>query len=130
MLALLTTSLSVSTMTLFWTLLAVTLMKDRAVKGTRARYVAKTSQIILIALFIIANLFLTYALILSADDALGKGWQALLGGLLSFLYGRWLCRLLSDDDDDWFNGQWKKLKRWVKGIRMAGQFKPMPAYVR
>lgn len=127
MLAILTTSLSVSTMTLFWALIAATFMKDRAAKGTRARYVAKTSQIILIALFIIANLFLTCTLILGANDALGKGWQALLGGLLSYLYGRWLWRLLNDGDDDWFNNQWKKVRRWAKAYRASLRFKP--AYV-
>jgi hypothetical protein len=109
---------------LTFAILLIWILKDRTVKGTHIMYLMKTTLIILISLYLVFELLYSCILIYSEEDALQKGWQILLCTTICTLYGRALHRLLNDDDDDWFNDEWKKLKRWSKNFRASLRFKP------
>ena len=92
------------------------------VKGTRGRYVAATLEVafdigVIISLIVIAGVQaaqqdLPYAAVMAAL-ALWRLWWLLKG---------------FDDDDHWFNDQWKRLKRGFKKLRQnLANASPLPS---
>lgn len=124
MASMLSTVLSGVCVTMVFAIIAVDIVKVRAVKGTRIRYLAKTYEILLMGLFLPLNLILTCALIYEAETSFHKGFEALIGIVFFALYGRWLAMLINDGDDDWFNDQRKKLKRWIRNMRTTARLRP------
>jgi hypothetical protein len=102
----------------FPALLSVALIMRRLViKRTRIRYQLKTWEIILYVALIITDLCYFGIEFYFAKDPVDKGFYCFGGIFLTLCWLHALHRTLNDDDDDWFNDQWKKLKQWLKDLR-------------
>jgi hypothetical protein len=101
----------------------VTLMslRIRAVPGTHKKYVATSLLVVVIGFQ--SLLFMTMAVIrLLLDQQVSAG----IDFVCSAIWAWWCWRLLHDSDN-WFNNQYKKLKRGLKNLRSRLQFIPSPA---
>lgn len=80
----------------------------KAVKGSLERYRLSTTRKIVEYTLIGLQLIIAVALAFFSDYF----WAGLV--LASGMLNLWLERNRRDDDDDWFNGRWKKIKNGVK----------------
>lgn len=106
-------------------LLYLLLVQPRAVKGTRARYIQKTSVIILLILAMVTNTIRNVAYVYADPTNIGTRLSSAFSiAWTVVLFGLYIRKLLQEDDDDWFNDRWKKLKRWVRNVRSARRRRP------
>lgn len=98
--------------------------KELRVKGSHGRYVMKTLQLVCdfgqaVTLVIVASCYFALALPVFASLIIG-----------ALLYRIWDIWKHFDDDDHWFNDQWKKLKKGYKKLRQRlanGRLSPLPS---
>jgi hypothetical protein len=128
MLEILSIALNLSTWIVIFGMFVCIIKHRMAVKGTRVRYLAKTFLICLIIMYMVLQFVYALVQIQLADDLYTKGWHAAICAFVLAYYTWFLHHLLNEDDDDWFNDRWKKLKRWVKNVRSVRRLRP--AYAR
>lgn len=92
--------------------------KRASVRGTHPRYVASTIECLSAALIA----FMTLVMLV---DSLRKG-DPLNSSILFAVFCYWVVETArAFDDDNWFNNQWKRLKRGFKNLRIRLALKPM-----
>lgn len=91
----------------FW----ASFQKERSVLGTRVRYEAAT-MVVATALAITVLCFVLGVIDVVRADHLAAGMDAIFMLV-------WLAVTIHNfyDDDNWFNNQWKRLKRGLKSLR-------------
>jgi hypothetical protein len=99
-------------------------MRIMSVNRTRLRYVLKTCQISFICATILNNVFFFGLSAYLAVDPLDKSLSCIAAVVMTIFWLRELHDVIHDSDDDWFNDQWKKSKRWVKNLRARRHLKP------
>lgn len=97
-------------------------LKIRAVKGTRQRYIAATMEIGC-SLGVIVTLLIWAVVDVATKDIFGAGFSITLAAIRTWQFLRHF-----DDDDNWFNDQLKLLKRGVKKLRRRiASLSPLPS---
>ena len=93
-----------------------------AVKGSRARYVASTWAMASAAGVVIL------LLIKAGVDAMAQDYaSAFVSGFIAAVWIWWAIKGLLDDDN-WFNDQWKRLKRGFKNLQQRlANISPLPS---
>jgi arginine exporter protein ArgO len=99
--------------------------RANAVERTPLRYILKTCEIALIGAAIVVNICFFGIEAYLATEPLQKALVCTGGALLVVFWLRALLQIIRDDDDDWFNDRWKKLKRGFKKLRARLQTKPV-----
>ena len=84
--------------------------RNQSVKGSYPRYVA-ASWFLVTGIAVIGVTFAKAALYVATGEYVAAGFQLALVGLWV-----WIIRSQSDEDN-WFNSQWKRLKKGVKALR-------------
>ncbi len=84
--------------------------RDRAVLGSHQRYVA-TTWIIATDIMVILSLLASSVIYFMQENLLGAGWDLVIVWIWVWSLKRFF------DDDNWFNDQWKRLKRGIKKLR-------------
>ena len=104
--------------------LILTFLKIKAVAGSREKYILTTWLIIVTAaIFLAALACVVFGL--REHDYIGAAMWTLFA-----LYALYLLWRIFNEDDNWFNNQWKKLMRGLKNLRERLQsvgLKPAPA---
>lgn len=101
--------------------LVVSIMQMKAVRGSRQRYVLTTWAITLVALVVLLELVV---IVINLKQGLyfSAGTRAAVALLYMYLSRHFF------HDDNWFNNQYKRLKRGLKnlGERLSHMFSPSP----
>ena len=88
-------------------------------KGTYARYVFISCYVVMLLIQLGCSLSL---IVLSIR--VGNTKDGFIAVICSVL-GMYILRLITNsDEDNWFKGQWKKTKQWVKDLRARRLLKP------
>lgn len=99
-------------------------MRRIAIKGTPLRYITTTWLIAINVVEMLSCLLIVVLAVLGGD-----GLSAIVWGInfLACVFNLWL--LLQSDEDNWFNDQWKKAKRWVRSLRTPRRRRLSPVSV-
>lgn len=107
-----------------WLLIGIalftTIINRFAVKGTRRRYVSKTVLLAtLVVLWLMGVASFLIQMYIDSQNPLARPAYTISAAVLTVIYTRLIYMIFNEDDDDWFNDQRKKLKRWIKKLCSA-----------